>query len=144
MLNGVADTTSGDLATVLNALDNLPTGSAVADAYQQISADKASALPALSLAGSMMQWRSLSNRLTNQRWRRGSTPPWPGMTSGPSSLLFLPDWKGLRLAYNWSDLGGLVSRAPAEPETRPWGIFTDFVGTLGSQDSSCQPDGLPF
>ena len=32
MFNGVADTTGGDLAMVLNSLDNLPTGRAVADA----------------------------------------------------------------------------------------------------------------
>ena len=81
MLNQVADTASGDLGTVLSDLALLPAG-AVGNAYQQISPDKASALPALSLAGSMMQWQSLANRLSYQRWRQGGLPNLAGGRSG--------------------------------------------------------------
>jgi outer membrane autotransporter protein len=146
MLNGVADTTSGDLATVLNALDDLPTGNTVADAYQQISPDKASALPALSLAGSMMQWRTLSSRLTHQRWSRGSYLPLDGDDFGSFDLSYSSSGMGgLRLAYNSSDLGGLVRGVSPEPADRGrWGIFTEFVGTSGSLNSSTSQTGYNF
>ncbi len=78
MLNAINSSATGDLAGMLDTIAQLPTGSAVANAYQQISPDQASALPALSLAGAMMQWRSLSNRLSYQRWRQGSPPSLTG------------------------------------------------------------------
>jgi len=145
MLNGVAETNSGDLALVLNVLDNLPTGSAVADAYQQISPDKASALPALSLAGSMMQWRSLSNRLTYQRWMQGSSPPSLAGGGFGSLNLSYSQLEGLILAYNGPGLGSLISGAPPKSDDRGrWGLYTDFMAASGSQDSSTIQTGYKF
>jgi autotransporter-associated beta strand protein len=144
MFNGVADTTSGDLARVLNTLDNLPTGSAVAAAYQQISSDKVSALPALSLAGSMMQWQNVANRLNYQRWCRGGLPNLGAGRSGSFNLSY-NSLAGLMLAYNGSDLTGLVSAPrPSADGARTWGLFTDFVSTFGSQDSTANVTGYNF
>ncbi len=144
MFNGVADTTNGDLATVLNTLDNLPTGSAVAAAYQQISADKASALPALSLAGSRMQWQSLANRLSYQRWRQGGLPNLAGGRSGSFNLSY-DKLAGLLLAYNGVDLTGMGSalRPPAD-SAGTWNVFTDFVSSFGRQDSTANLTGYTF
>ena len=74
MLNNLSYVMGGDLGQVLNVIAQLPTGAAVADAYQQLSPDKAGALPALSLAGSRMQWQNVANRLSYQRWRQGGMP----------------------------------------------------------------------
>jgi outer membrane autotransporter protein len=144
MFNGVADTTGGDLAMVLNSLDNLPTGSVVAAAYQQISPDQASALPALSLAGSRMQWQSLANRLSYQRWCQGDLPNLAGGRSGSFNLTY-NRLAGLMLAYNGAELTGLLS-APRSPADRAgtWGLFTDFVSTFGSQDSTANVTGYTF
>ena len=51
MLNGVANGATGDLGNVLNTIAALPSNDQVANAYQQISPDKAAALPALAFAG---------------------------------------------------------------------------------------------
>lgn len=149
MLNSLADTTSGDLATVLNTLDDMTTVGAVAASYSQFSADKASTLPALSLAGSTMQWRSLSNRLTMHRWDRGSYPALAGDEFGSLDFSYATSSSSrsgeLKLAYNWSDIGRLVTRAPAESGVSGrWGTFADFVGTFGLQDSTANQTGYNF
>jgi outer membrane autotransporter protein len=68
MLNGVAATTIGDLANVLNVIDFLPTADAVANALQQISPDKAQALSDLSTTAVRAETQSLSRRMTNLRY----------------------------------------------------------------------------
>ena len=144
MLNAINSSAAGDLAGMLDTIAQLPTGSAVANAYQQISPDQAGALPALSLAGAMMQWRSLSNRLSYQRWRQGSPPSLSGRGFGSFNLSY-SRLEGLMLAYNGADLGGLVSGAPSEPQDSGlWGLYADFVATLGSRDSSANQTGYNF
>ena len=145
MLNGIADTATGDLARVLNTLDNLPTASDVGDAYQQISPEKAGALPALGLAGSMLQLRSISNRLTWGRWSRGASPSTrSGSDSGSFSLSY-SEWEGVRLAYNAPGLGNLIGKKPSATEDRgPWEVFADFVSASGTQDSSATQTGYHF
>lgn len=144
MLNTINATATGDLASVLDTMAQLPTGNAVAAACQQISPDKASALPALSLAGATMQWRSLANRLSTQRLSQGSPASLAG--GGLGSFNFSSSrLEGLLLAYNGADLGGLISEArPKSGDSGPWGVYTDFVATVGSQDSSANQSGYNF
>lgn len=135
MLNGVADATGGDLVSVLNTLDNLPTGSAVADAYQHISPDKASALPTLSLAGSMMQWNALSNRLARRHRHPGSSPSSAGGGSGSFNLSY-SQHEGLMPAYHGSNWGSFIDRPLPKPgDSGPWGIQMNAVTSSGSQES---------
>jgi outer membrane autotransporter protein len=144
MLNGLNTITSGDLGTVLDAVSYLPTGAAVADAYQQISPDKASALPSLSLAGATMQWQSVANRLSYQRWARGSLPNLAGGRSGSVNLSY-NSLAGLMLAYNGADLSGMAgSLRPPADSAGTWGLFTDFVSTFGTQDSTGNITGYTF
>ncbi len=121
----------------------MPAG-AVGQAYQQISPDFASALPALSLAGAAMQWQSVANRLSFQRWLQGGLP---NLARGPSGSFNLSynSLDGLLLAYNGADLTGLTSapRPPAD-STGTWRIFTDFVSSFGSFDSTAQVTGYRF
>ncbi len=143
-LNEMNPTATGDLARVLDSMAQLPTGRAVAAAYQQLSPDKAGALPALSLAGSTMQWRSLANRLSYQRWRQESAPSLAGGRGGSLNLAY-NSLAGLMLAYNGGDPGGLVSGTRPEPgDSGSWGVYTDFVATLGSQGSSANQTGYNF
>ena len=111
MLNNLNYVIAGDLGQVLNVIAQLPTGAAVAEAYQQISPDKASALPALSLAGSMMQWQSMANRLSYQRWRQGGMPNLAAGRSGSLNLSY-NSLAGLMLAYNGTDLTGMTGSRP--------------------------------
>jgi exo-beta-1,3-glucanase (GH17 family) len=117
MLNRVNAGATGDLSVLLDSLALLPTGAAVADAYQQISPDKASSLPLLSLAGSTMQWQSLANRLSYQRWLKGGMPNLAGGRSGSMNLSY-NSLAGLMLAYNGADLtdlGACPGRQPIVP-----------------------------
>ena len=68
MLNSVAITASGDLNNVLNVVDALPTASALGNALQQISPDKAQALSDLSITAVRAETQSLSRRMTNLRY----------------------------------------------------------------------------
>jgi outer membrane autotransporter protein len=144
MLNELNYVTSGDLSTVLDNLSLIPTGTAVADAYQQISPDKASALPALSLAGSTMQWQNVANRLSYQRWRQGGLPNLSGGRSGSMNLSY-NNLAGLMLAYNGADLTGMTGSRQLKTEgAGTWGLFTDFVSSFGSQDSTTNITGYDF
>ena len=67
-LNGLASGTTGDLATVLNTIADLPSNAAVANAYQQISADKAASLANLGFAGANLFQHGLVNRITSLRY----------------------------------------------------------------------------
>ena len=144
MLNNLSHVMGGDLGQVLNTIAQLPTGAAVADAYQQLSPDKAGALPALSLAGSRMQWQNVANRLSYQRWFRGGLPSLAGGQAGSFNLSY-NSLAGLMLAYNGSDLTGLLSGPPPLADrTGPWGISTDFVSSFGTQDSTTKMTGYNF
>ena len=74
MLNGIAGVTSGDLNDALNSMDHLGTSSAVRDAFQQISPDKAAAFSTLAFTNSALQFHALSNRLNNIRFAEFGVP----------------------------------------------------------------------
>jgi uncharacterized protein with beta-barrel porin domain len=144
-LNGLANTASGELNTVLNTLDYLPDASSVRHAYQQISPDKAAALSTLAFAGANLQTRMLSRRITDLRFgdrEISATADLPG-----SFNLDYSPAAGLMLAYNSSSLAGLVSRksqpGPAAPESR-LSVYLDPAVILGTQRSSADQTGFNF
>ena len=142
MLNSVSSVTTGDLGVVLSAIESLPSNSAVANAFQQISADKVASLTTLGFAGSDFFNRGLANRINNFRYAG------PGPISGLSGLgglnLTGSRLDGLMLAYNSSSLAGLITgKKEAGPET-PWGVYFYPDGSLGSQKSSTNQTGFDF
>jgi outer membrane autotransporter protein len=145
MLNGLANTATGDLNTVLNAIDSLPSVSAVANAYQQISADKVAALSTLAFAEANLQKRVLSRRLTDLRFGRREAGVLGGL---PGSFnLNYSQAAGLMLAYNSANLAGMVTSGRqaglAPPEGR-WGVYLDPAMVFGAQDSSTNQTGFDF
>jgi outer membrane autotransporter protein len=145
MFNRVADTTSGDLAEVLNTLDNLPTPSAIAHAYQQVSPDKVAALSTLAFAGANLQKGLLSRRITDLRFGNREATVLGGF---PGSFnLNYSQTAGLMLAYNSSNLAGLLTsgrEAGLAPAERHWGLYLDPALVLGSQQSSANQTGFDF
>ncbi len=145
MLNGLANTATGDLNTVLNAIDSLPDSGSVRNAFQQISPDKASALPNLAFAGANLQKRILAERITNLRFGgRGAG----GLGGLPGSFNFTGSRaEGMMLAYNSASLAGLITSEkgskPAAPESR-WGVYLDPAMILGTQQSSENQTGFKF
>jgi len=142
MLNGVNDRAGGDLGTVLDTLCQLPTGGAVADTYKQISPEKAGALSTLAFAGATFQMRNLAQRITDVRF--GSREA--GVMSGlPGAFgLNYSRAEGMMLAFNSSNLAGLLtSKKAAAPETK-WGIYLDPSLILGSQGSTVGQTGFNF
>jgi outer membrane autotransporter protein len=145
MLNGVANGATGDLGNVLNTLANLPSNDQVANAYQQISPDKAAALPALAFAESNLHKRILSQRISNLRFGSREIEAMGGLP-GSFNLNCSPA-SGLMLAYNSSNLAGLLTSGrkagQVAPESR-WGVYLDPVLVLGSQASTVNQTGFNF
>ncbi len=141
MLNALADTASGDLAEVLATLSELP-DSQVGQALQQLSPDKGSALPTLSFASSLMQGRSLINRMNFLR-RPGGGALAGGSLSGRLGMSY-SRLSGLMLAYNGASLGSLFRGRPQTDGRLPWGLFTNFVGVLGTQDTTANQTGYSY
>jgi outer membrane autotransporter protein len=141
MLNGVYPGATGDLATVLNVLTQLPTA-AFPDAYQQISADKAGALGNLGFAGANLQMRNLARRVTDLRFgtrERGAVGGLPG-----SLNLSYSRAAGLMLAFNSSSLAGLLTAKKEAPSETRWGLYLEPDVILGTQKSSINQTGYDF
>ncbi len=142
MLNGLAGVTSGDLGGVLDAVDKLPSNSAVQDAYKQISPEKAGALTTLGFAGATFQMRNLACRTTNLRFRSEKF----NRSGGLSGLdLNYSGQQGVMLAYNGAFAPGLISAKNEfkAPESR-WGLFADGGAAFGSQKSTVNQTGYDF
>ncbi|MGO8761451.1 MAG: autotransporter domain-containing protein [Desulfobaccales bacterium] len=142
-MNGLAATATGDLANMLNAIAALPSNNAVANAYQQISADKAASLTTLAFAGANLQKRTLSRRITDLRF--GSEDA--GLAAGGHGSFNFSRGEGLMLAYNSSSLVGLLtSEKKAEPSASEnrWGLYLDPAMILGAQKSSVDQSGFGF
>ena len=144
MLNGLAGATSGDLDTVLNAVDNLPTSGAVQDAFKQISLEKAGALTTLGFASANFQMRNLATRTTNLRFRGAGSTDWHGASPGSLGLNY-SRFDGVMLAYNGTGLPSLFSARKEfkAPESR-WGLFADGGAAFGSQKSTVNQAGFDF
>jgi uncharacterized protein with beta-barrel porin domain len=144
MLNRVAGVTSGDLNTVLNAIDSLPAAANVRDAYKQISPEKAGALTNLGFVAANFQVRNLATRITNLRFVQGGSGGASSLSSGGLSCNY-SQMNGLMLAYNGASLSNLFSARKEfrVPESR-WGLFADGGAAFGSQNSSVNQTGYNF
>lgn len=144
MLNGLASATSGDLNTVMNAIDSLPVSANVQDAFKQISPEKAGTLTSLGFAAATFQMRNLATRTTNLRFAPegsgGSSSLNPGGLSFNYSKL-----EGVMLAYNGASLSNLFSARKEfnAPESR-WGLFADGGAAFGSQKTTVNQTGYNF
>ena len=144
MLNAVSGSASGDLANVLNTIADLPNNAAVANAYQQISPEKAAALSTLAFAGANLQKSTLSRRITDLRFG----PEDVGLASGggpASSILSYAQGGGLMVASSASSLAGLLTgqNNPNALE-KPWGVYFDPGLVFGDQNSSADQTGFNF
>jgi len=144
MLNGLAGATSGDLNTVLDAIDGLPASANVRDAFKQISPEKASALSTLGFAAATFQVRNLATRTTNLRFVKGGSGEGGSVNSGNLGFNY-SRLDGLMLAYNGASLSNLFSTRKEfkAPESR-WGLFADGGAAFGSQNSSTSQTGYNF
>lgn len=144
MLNGLAGATSGDLDTVMNAIDSLPASANVQDAFKQISPEKAGALANLGFVASTFQVRNLAARTTNLRFVQGESGGSSGLTSGGLNFNY-SKLDGLMLAYNGASLSNLFSARKEfqAPESR-WGLFADGGAAFGSQKTSVNQTGYNF
>jgi outer membrane autotransporter protein len=144
MLDGLATSVPrfSDLDNVMNAIDYLPTAAAVKDAYKQISPEKSAALANLAFAGANNQMRNLAERITNQRF---GTREIMGVAGDLGSLnLGFNKGSGLMLAYNSSDLAGLLTGTKkALPESR-WGVFLEPNLIVGSRSTTTYQTGYGF
>ena len=144
MLNGVASTTSGDLGTILTAIDNLPANADVQNAYKQISPEKAGALASLGFVAANFQVRNLATRTTNLRFVQGESGGSSGLTSGGLSFNY-SKLDGMMLAYNGASLSNLFSaRKEFQAPGSRWGLFADGGAAFGSQNSSVNQTGYNF
>ncbi|MGA7562400.1 MAG: autotransporter domain-containing protein [Desulfobaccales bacterium] len=143
LLNAVQGSATGDLANVLNAIADLPNNAAIANAYQQISPDKAAALSTLAFASANLQKSTLSRRITDLRFG----PEDASLASGGlgSSILSYAQGGGLMVASNASSLSGLLSgqNNPSALE-KPWGVYFDPGLIIGNQNSSADQTGFNF
>jgi uncharacterized protein with beta-barrel porin domain len=142
LLNGLAGGASGDLGTVLDAVDSLPTSGDVQDAFKQISPEKTGALVTLGFAGATFQMRNLATRTTNLRFEMGNFYQGGGL--GGIDLNYSRQ-DGVMLAYNGAGLPSLFSAKKEfqAPEGR-WGLFVDGGAAFGSQKSTVNQTGFDF
>ena len=143
MLNGVANSATGDLNTVLNAIDSLNSNGAVANAYQQISPEKAAALSTLAFAGANLQKSVLSRRITDIRFG----PEDASLAArGPGSFnLNYGQGEGVMVASTATSLTGLLSgQKDTGAMERPWGVYFDPGLIIGGQGSTVDQTGFGF
>ena len=144
MLNSVAGATSGDLDTVLNAIDYLPNNASGRDAFKQISPEKAGSLTSLGFVAASFQMRNLATRTTNLRFVQGESSGGSGLTSGGLSFNY-SKLDGVMLAYNSASLSNLFSaRKEFQAPEGHWGLYMDGGAAFGSQNSSINQTGYNF
>jgi outer membrane autotransporter protein len=145
MLQGVAwGNPTGDLAGVLNTIDSLGSAAAVADAYKQISPEKAAALATLGFAGATFQMRNLATRTTNLRFVQGEGGGGSALIPGGFNFNY-SKLDGLMLAYNGASLSNLFSARKEFPAPEGhWGVYVDGGAAFGSQHSSVNQTGYNF
>lgn len=136
MLNKVSGVTTGDLGTVLHAIDSIPASSAnlVGNVYQQISPDVAASLANLGFAASAFFQKDLSERITNLRYAglEGQMPGGFG-ASGPA------------LAMNPAGASTLAGAEPSGAlQANGWNFYADPQVSWGSQSSTAQETGYSF
>lgn len=133
-LNGVSDSASGDLNTILTAIDNLPTGATITNSFNQMSPEKVASLSTLSFAGADLQKRILARRITDIWFETREI----GNLAG--------DWGMVRpvLAFNSSDLSGLFTGNGGTHPSNPWGLYFDPAVIIATQGSTGNQTGYEF
>jgi outer membrane autotransporter protein len=142
MLNGLTATAQGDLETVLGALSDLP-DQQVPKGLQKLTPDQNASLANLSFAASRMQGRSLIDRMNFLRQGESAAAGNAGGRLGGRPGLSASRLNGVLLAYNGASLSGLFSGRPSA-NRQPWGLFANFVGTLGTQDTTARQIGYSY
>ncbi|MCX7965614.1 MAG: autotransporter domain-containing protein [Syntrophorhabdaceae bacterium] len=144
MLDRFAGVTSGDMNTVLNTIDVLPTAADVRNAYKQISPEKVGALSTLAFTGTSFQMRQQAQRVSNLRLGSQAAEG-IGSSLGAFNLRYSSN-QGMMLAYNGSNLAGLgslPSKASATSKT-PWGFYIYPSLTFGQEGSSENQTGFKY
>jgi outer membrane autotransporter protein len=140
MLNGLAAGATGDLNTVLNAIDSLGDAGAVGNAYKQISPEKAGALASLGLSGATFQMRNLARWITDMRFGTREVQTAFGLDSfnlGNSRA-------GLLLAFNGDNLASLLTGSKPGAAASPWGFYLLPNLLLGTQATTENQTGYNF
>jgi uncharacterized protein with beta-barrel porin domain len=141
MLNGFRDTYTGDINTVLSAIDSLSDPAAVRDSYKQISPEKAGAIPPIAFAAAYSQIQNLSRRIANLRY--GYAGAGTGLGAGAFNFSY-SRLAGMMLAYNSSNLSRLITaKQVAQPEAR-YGVYLQPNLILGSQSTTINQTGYDF
>lgn len=134
-LNALAPTASGDLLTVLNAINSLTSDQSVRTAYSEISPQKYANLPTLSFPVTQMQFRYLQNRLARLRWEAefGSESVRAGRGGFMPKFDFNYDSAKMLLAsssFTLSDAGTPLIRRDRD---YTWGVYLEPMANWGYQ-----------
>jgi autotransporter-associated beta strand protein len=145
MLNGFSEVTSGDMFTVLNAINALTTNESVQSAYNEISAQKYAALPTLSFPVTNMQFQYLRNRMARLRWEadlgRGSVSAgggglMKGFNFGYEDKMYLAS-----SSFTLSDAGAPLIHQGMEQR---WGIYLEPMANWGKLRPTLQQVGYRY
>jgi uncharacterized protein with beta-barrel porin domain len=141
MLDMVAPGSAGDMASVLFAIDSLNNAAGIKNAYKQISPEKAGAFSTLGFALAANQMRNLSQRITDLRFGAGQTSA--GLGPGSFNLTY-SRVGGLMLAYNSSNLSGLITAKQEKVPASPWSVYLQPNLILGAQATTANQTGFDF
>ncbi|MBN2687465.1 MAG: autotransporter outer membrane beta-barrel domain-containing protein, partial [Deltaproteobacteria bacterium] len=136
MLNSIANQASGDLSTVLEAVDALSTYSEAANALDQLAPKSGAAQSGLSFAGSTVQAGNITGRLNDVRH---------GVQGFSVSGLELRNGEAVynqytHIASNSPDLSGMLMSGLDDR----WGFFVTGHGTAADQRSTSEQMGFDF
>ncbi|MBN2538807.1 MAG: autotransporter domain-containing protein, partial [Deltaproteobacteria bacterium] len=136
MLNSVASQASGDLSTVLEAIDALSTYSEAANALDQLAPKSGAAQSGLSFAGSTVQNHNITGRLSDARGGvRGFSVRGLELRNGEAVYN-----QYTQIASNSPDLSGMLM---AGLDDR-WGFFVTGNATSADQRSTAEQMGFDF
>ncbi|HOW53505.1 MAG TPA: autotransporter domain-containing protein [Syntrophorhabdaceae bacterium] len=139
MLNSVAPSATGDLDTVLDAIDAIPTYGQVAHAYDQIAPKESEAAFSMGISGIIFQSGNISERLSDiRRGVRGTNPG--GAVFRNNGFIRDGKDKPLLIASTGSDLTGMLPGV----EDEKWGIFVKGNAISGDQRDTSDQVGYGF
>lgn len=145
MLNGFSTVTSGDMFTVLNAINALTTNELVQGAFNEISPRKYAALPSMSFPVTNMQFQYQKNRMARQRGEAegGGSVSSSGGGGFMRGFAFNADSKMLLASNSFtvSDAGTPLIRKGMEQR---WGIYLEPMINWGNQNSTNNQVGYRY
>jgi outer membrane autotransporter protein len=139
MLNSEGNTATGDLNTVLTALDALPTYSLTAYALDQLAPKGSEAISSMGVSSASFQTGNLSERLSNmRRGVRGLS--FTGLYYKNTDFVANGEGTPVLLASAGSDLTGML---PSGVNER-WGFFVKGNAASGDQKDTPDRTGYDF